>query len=329
MASFVTTNNKTKVIVRKKGYPTRCKTFLKKSDGIIWARKVESEMERGLFEDTAKAKKTLLSDVLNKYYNSCVSRNLKALSFIRAHISIINRRLKDITVIDVNSQCLSNYRNYRLTNASPATTKLELGIILRALKYAKNELGIHIPSFPNVKYPIVSNARNRRVSDIELTQIKSNITNIEIKTIITLALETAMRRSEILHMQWQHLDWHNKTLTIPVTKTNESREIPLTPCAINTLMSLKSQDIGFIFKVKAGSVSQAFKRSCAKLKIEDLRFHDLRHEATTRLFELGLNVIEVGSITGHRDLKMLNRYTHLKASKLGTKLRKLQIPKSQ
>jgi integrase len=94
-------------------------------------------------------------------------------------------------------------------------------------------------------------------------------------------------------------------------------------------MSLKSHDLGFIFKVKAGSVSQAFKRSCAKLKIEDLRFHDLRHEATTRLFELGLNVIEVGSITGHRDLKMLNRYTHLKASKLGNKLRQLQIPKSQ
>jgi integrase len=94
-------------------------------------------------------------------------------------------------------------------------------------------------------------------------------------------------------------------------------------------MSLKSHDIGFVFKVKAGSVSQAFKRSCAKLKIEDLRFHDLRHEATTRLFELGLNVIEVGSITGHRDLKMLNRYTHLKASKLGNKLRQLQIPKSQ
>jgi len=55
MATFVSINNKTKVIVRKQGYPTHCKTFLKKSDGIIWARKVESEMERGLFEDTAKA----------------------------------------------------------------------------------------------------------------------------------------------------------------------------------------------------------------------------------------------------------------------------------
>ena len=58
--------------------------------------------------------------------------------------------------------------------------------------------------------------------------------------------------------------------------------------------------------------------------IDDLRFHDLRHEATTRLFELGLNVIEVGAITGHKDLKMLNRYTHLKAETLGSKIRKLQ-----
>ena len=114
MATFVLANSKTKVIVRKQGYPTHCRTFLKKSDGIIWARKVESEMERGLFEDTTKAKTILFSTVLDKYYASCVARNLKALRFIKAHSNIIKDSLAQLRLIDIDSQCLANYRDSRL-----------------------------------------------------------------------------------------------------------------------------------------------------------------------------------------------------------------------
>jgi len=324
MATFVLANSKTKVIVRKQGYPTHCKTFLKKSDGIIWARKVESEMERGLFEDTTKAKTILFSTVLDKYYASCVARNLKALRFIKAHSNIIKDSLAQLRLIDIDSQCLANYRDSRLKNASPATTKIELGIIVRALKFAMNELGIHLPSTPQIKYPTVSNSRIRRASKEEIINIKANISNLEINVIIELAIQTAMRRGELLNMQWQHINWINKTLLIPVTKTDQPRTVPLTVEAIAHLRQLSIQDLGPVFRVKADSVSQAFKRSCAKAKIDDIRFHDLRHEATTRLFELGLNVIEVGTITGHKDLKMLNRYTHLKAETLGSKIRKLQ-----
>ena len=100
--------------------------------------------------------------------------------------------------------------------------------------------------------------------------------------------------------------------------------MPLTAKAVTSLRQLEIKDLGLVFSVKADSVSQAFKRSCVIADIDNLRFHDLRHEATTRLFELGLNVIEVGAITGHKDLKMLNRYTHLNAERLGQKLRNLQ-----
>ena len=61
-------------------------------------------------------------------------------------------------------------------------------------------------------------------------------------------------------------------------------------------------------------------RAIRRAVIENLRFHDLRHEATTRLFEKGLNIMEVASITGHKDLRMLRRYTHLKAEDLARKL---------
>jgi integrase len=324
MATFVSINNKTKVIVRKQGYPTHCKTFLKKSDGIIWARKVESEMERGLFEDTAKAKTILFSTVLDKYYASCVARNLKALRFIKAHSNTIKTSLGQLRLIEVDSQCLASYRDQRLTSVSAATAKLELGIIIRTLKFAVNEMGIYLPYFPQVKYPTVSNSRHRRASNVEINMIKENISNPEILVIIDLAIQTAMRRGEILNIQWQHISWTNNTLLIPETKTGQPRKVPLTAKAVTSLRQLEIKDLGLVFSVKADSVSQAFKRACVTTDIDDLRFHDLRHEATTRLFELGLNVIEVGAITGHKDLKMLNRYTHLNAERLGEKLRNLQ-----
>ena len=92
---------------------------------------------------------------------------------------------------------------------------------------------------------------------------------------------------------------------------------------------VSKHDIGALFSIRPDSLSQAFNRACKKLNISNLRFHDLRHEATTRLFELGLNVIEVSTITGHKDLTMLDRYTHLKAEKLGEKLKNLEEQRSK
>ena len=134
MATFITTRKKTKAVIRKQGHPTQCKTFIKKSDAIIWARKVESEIERGIFENTTKAKLTAFSKVLDEYYKSCQTRQLKALKFIKSHSRIINQHIGDVKLSDITSECLAQYRDIRLKSVSPATTKLELGIIMRAVQ---------------------------------------------------------------------------------------------------------------------------------------------------------------------------------------------------
>ena len=77
---------------------------------------------------------------------------------------------------------------------------------------------------------------------------------------------------------------------------------------------------GYVFNIRSDSITQAFERIRKKAGINNLRFHDLRHEATSRFFELGLNIMEVASITGHKDLAMLKRYTHLRAEDLAKKL---------
>ena len=329
MATFVTAGKKTKAIIHKQGHRTLCKTFIKKTDAAVWARKVESEIERGLFEDTAKAKTTCFKLVLDEYYQSCAQRQLKALKFVRSHSRTITAHLGSNMIADINSELLASYRDTRLQRVRPATVKHELGIIMRALKFAVNEKGIYLPSFPKITFPQVRNARNRRVSDDEIERLTSHISNPEVNLLIKLALETGMRRGELLNIHWQDINWSAKTLIIPTTKNGESREIPLTSKAMKALVMVSKRDIGALFAIKPDSLSQAFNRACKKLNISDLRFHDLRHEATTRLFELGLNVIEVSTITGHKDLTMLNRYTHLKAEKLSEKLWKLDEEKSE
>lgn len=320
MATLISINGKTKAVIRKQGYPTLCKTFIKKTDALSWSRRTESEMERGLYIDQSKANTVTLDGLLDRYYQYCQTRQLKPLKFILAHSRIIKRHVGHLTLANISSHHLAAYRDKRLLTVSPATVKIELGIILRTLKLATSEWGYKLADTPSVEYPKINNARTRRLAEGEIEQILNHISNPEIITIVQLAIETAMRRSEILNICSNHIDWSKHTLKIPNTKTYTARTIPLTNKAVSLLHSMTANPDDKFFSIKADSVSQAFKRACDKAKVINLRFHDLRHEATTRFFEYGLNVMEVATITGHKDLKMLKRYTHLKAETIALKI---------
>ena len=320
MATLISINGKTKAVIRKQGYPTLCKTFIKKTDALLWSRKTESEMERGLYIDQSKANTVTLDRLLDRYYQYCQTRQLKALKFILAHSRIIKRHIGHLTLANISSHHLAAYRDKRLLTVSPATVKIELGIILRTIKLATSEWGYKLADTPKVEYPKINNARTRRLADGEIERVLNAITNKQIKAIVELAVETAMRRSEILNIKENDINWSLNTLRIPNTKTYNARTIPLSNKAVRLLRSLTKNIDGTYFSIKADSASQAFKRACHKTGIDNLRFHDLRHEATTRLFEYGLNVMEVATITGHKDLKMLNRYTHLRAETIALKI---------
>ena len=320
MATLIPSGSKTKAVIRKQGYPTKCKTFIKRSDALVWAKKTESEMERGLYIDNTKAKFVTLETLLDQYYQYCQSKQLKALKFIKAHSRIIKRHLGQLKLVEVNSYQLALYRDKRLETVSPATVKIELGIVVRTIKLAVTEWGYRLNETPSIEFPKVNNARHRRLVRDEMSIILKAISNKEVRVLIELAIETAMRRGELLNIKYEHIDWIKRTLTIPDTKTNVARTIPLTNRALELLKPLSSKANDRLFSLKPDSVSQAFSRGCVTGGITNLRFHDLRHEGTTRFFEMGLNVMEVATITGHKDLKMLNRYTHLKAENIALKL---------
>jgi integrase len=128
-----------------------------------------------------------------------------------------------------------------------------------------------------------------------------------------------MRRGEILAMKWDHIDQASNALLIPTSKNGQGRVIPIVSEALNLLYRLpRSQDR--VFPLTANAVRLAWARLLKKTGIQDLHFHDLRHEAISRLFEAGLSVPEVALISGHRDARMLFRYTHPMRERILTRL---------
>jgi integrase len=143
-----------------------------------------------------------------------------------------------------------------------------------------------------------------------------------LKPLIILAIETAMRRGELLNLRWEYVDLKLRVAHLPLTKNGDSRDVPLSRRAVETLRELRGSAITHerVFPMTGNAVRQAFEHLRARAEMSDFHFHDLRHEAISRLFEKGLNIAEVGSISGHRELKMLQRYTHLRAADLVARL---------
>lgn len=129
-----------------------------------------------------------------------------------------------------------------------------------------------------------------------------------------------MRRAEILSIEWNNVYLSKRLLYIPDTKNGESRTIPLSMKAVNILQGLQSINKEEPFPITRNVFRHYWIKLTSKANIEDLHFHDLRHEAISRFFERGLSVPEVALISGHKDMKMLFRYTHMKAENIVNKL---------
>ena len=121
-----------------------------------------------------------------------------------------------------------------------------------------------------------------------------------------------MRFGELVSITWNNVDLDARTIHLPDTKNGHPRTVPLSTRALGAIRTVPIGN-GKVITGKPGTIRAAFGAALKRSRVgSDLRFHDLRHEAVTRLFEKGLNPIEVGMISGHRSLSMLQRYTHLR-----------------
>ncbi|MCE6966342.1 site-specific integrase [Enterobacter sp. MW07] len=273
-----------------------------------------------------------LSRGLDKYYESVsVHKKGHLQEFYRVNVikrhPLASRNMDEISTVDIAA-----YRDERLTQLNPKsgkpitgnTVRLELALLSSLFGIARVEWGTcRSNPVELVRKPKVSKGRDRRLTSTEERRLSRYFRerNLMLYMIFHLAIETAMRQGEILNLLWEHVDLQHGVAHLPDTKNGSSRDVPLSRKARNLLQLLPAQLNGRVFSYTSSGFKSAWRLALKALIIEDLHFHDLRHEAISRFFELGtLNVMEVAAISGHRSMNMLKRYTHLRAYQLVNKL---------
>lgn len=267
-------------------------------------------------------------------YRARISILKKGYAQERYRIEQISRsQLGAMTVRSITSVNIATYRDERLAEnnprtkkpLSPATVRLELSLLSNLFDICRIEWG-YCDDNPvkNVRKPKTPPGRERRLTPREERQILRYChghQNMELYSIVVLALETAMRQGEILSLRWEHINLKTRIAHLPDTKNGTRRDIPLSLAARDVLIRLGVQQRGNVFAYTSNGIKSTWRFMLLKLGISDLHFHDLRHEAVSRLFELGtLDIMEISAISGHKSLSMLKRYTHLKAQRLVKKL---------
>jgi integrase len=322
MATIRKRNGRYQVQVRTTGALAQTKTFTYKADAEAWARSAELTIERGTFGDPRRLLDTL-ADVLQRYRKEVSPRKRGS----KQEIARIDRLLRDpiskVSLALLSPEMLARFRDRRLKDG-PVACSYDLTIISNVVNQSRKEWGypLNINPVDLVLKPAPPRGRNRRLEAGEYERLTAAATKGQTEylwPLVNLAIETAMRRGELLDLMWDRIDLNKSTAFLPLTKNGFSREVPLSPAAIAWLMKLSRID-KHVIPVPANAVRLAWDRLVRRARIDDLRFHDLRHEAISRFFERGLSIPEVALISGHREPRMLFRYTHLRAEDVTKKL---------
>jgi integrase len=265
-----------------------------------------------------------LADVIDRYEREVLpAKRTKGVNE-RFHLrAILRHKIAGLRVSHLSEAPIAAYRDHRLSQVSGSTVRRELGLLLHALKIARVEWRLPVPELRPITKPPENSPRERRLAedeigalDVALRQCRNKV----VRPAFLFALATGMRRGEVLSLRWSNVDIEARTAFLPITKNGRPRSVPLSPQALAVLESFPRTEADVIFPITANSLRLAWDRVKRRAGVHDLHFHDLRHEAISRFFEHGLSVPEVSLISGHRDPRMLARYTHLRAADVAAKL---------
>lgn len=251
-----------------------------------------------------------------------------------------------LPIYSVNREAVLAFcRSCRAAGMSDNNLRKYLMLLSSLFKISVKRWGMSLDNpIQRVEVPSNGPGRDRRLRAGEWERLLAAVRlacNGELAAVFEFAVETACRRGEIVKLDWRDVDLQARTAKLRGTKNGEDRLIPLSGRALAILkeqgrhiagpvfasLNSNGRNIRDSFETAKRRARKAYLAECvvsdvkpASGFLEDLRFHDLRHEATSRLFEKGLNVMEASSITGHKTLAMLKRYTHLEATQLAAKL---------
>lgn len=328
--------------VRVAGYPSQSKTFERKIDAEIWARKIEADIDRGVFQNASEAEKATLADLIDlfkkEYAPFHYRKRTDEKEAWRFQLARLDSLIGKYSLAAIDQKIVGVYRDLRLTGTSQmavvgnSTVRKEIFMLSKLMKFAQIECGILLPRgnpVDNVRKPSEGKGRERRLTKEEFARLETEIKKSRNKLLypaFQFAIETAARQNEILSLTWENVNLERKFALMKETKNGEARAAPLSSKAIEVLNALpkpagKLNPTDQPFPIERTCLLSVFRYACQRAKIQDFTWHDLRHEAMSRLSEKNdFSIIELATISGHKTLQMLKKYTHLQAEKLAEKM---------
>lgn len=325
-----------RVRVRLKGYPTQSATFERLTDARKWGQATETAIREGRYFERAEAKKHTVSGLVERFDRDVVPHKGKGGDKYSRQLAWWGDKLGDYTLADLTPALIAEHRDllsrettYRGTVRTPATVNRYLAALSVACNIALKEWGWlnanPVSKVAKLKEP---RGRVRFLSDEErealLTACRES-DSPDLYVAVVLALSTGARRMEILGARWPQVDFNRATVTLEETKNGERRLLPLTGHALALVRErskVRRIDSDLIFPNGTGNepinLRHAFEKALERAKIEDFRWHDLRHSAASYLAMNGATLAEIAEVLGHKTLQMVKRYAHLSEAHTAT-----------
>lgn len=329
MASFIKRAGQWRVQVSKNGQRPSA-TFDTKAEAQAWAARIETELESMSRGSTAR--KTF--EQLLERYSAEVSIKKRSSRNEQNRISFYIREERILCgkwIGDLRPADFAELRDRRLETTGPETVRRDFNVLSAALGTAVREWG-WLPDNPmsKVKRPPPGKPRNRLISPAEVDMVlaalkydrhgKIELYSQRVAIAFLFALETAMRAGEILALRPQDVDKKRRVASLLMTKNGDSRRVPLSTEAVRLLNQLPPAAPGMsIIGLASTSLDANFRKALNMTPIEDLHFHDTRHEAITRLAKR-LDVLDLARMTGHRNINELLTYYNESAESIAQRL---------
>ncbi|MCC8405225.1 site-specific integrase [Paraburkholderia sp. MMS20-SJTN17] len=342
-AIYVRPNGTYTAKIRRKGFPALSRTFKTRSEAETWMAAHEATIaariaavraieEHKRIASQCAPRYRLFGDLMIRYLEEVTPGKRAAADEAIRLRGLLGHSLASCPLEGLTASRIAEWRDERLKKVSGSTVNRDMNLLSHVIQVARGEWEVALVDNPfhRVRRPREGRPRERRISrSEEAALLKACVTtqNPYVRPIIILALETAMRRGEIVGLEWERVFLAELSVQLTQTKTAIPRGVALSSRAVATLEALRPNTPncgelkGPVFPgLTTNALKLAFRRVVKRAGITDLRFHDLRHEATSRLFEKQLAVMDVATITGHQDVRMLRRYTHLQVRDLAKKL---------
>ncbi|HWR76809.1 MAG TPA: site-specific integrase [Thiobacillus sp.] len=323
-----------RVKVRLKGQPTETASFERKTDANKWAQDTESAIRDGRHFKTTAAKRHTLAELIERYIKDVLPTKPKSEAKQTAMLNWWKSEIGSYSLADVTPALIAERRDKlaagktkRGTQRNPATVVRYMAALSVCFTHAVKEWGwIDDTPMRKVTKPKESRGRVRFLSDDErarLLKACKESSNTYLYPVVVLALSTGMRSGEIMGLTWDVVDLNRGRAILHETKNNERRAVAITGHALDELKELSKVrriDTNLLFPSKENTPQKPQKpidlrapwlAALKAAKIEDFKFHDLRHSAASYLAMNGASLAEIAEVLGHKTLQMVKRYAHL------------------